>query len=366
MKTFSLNNVSADYAERIMQEMKSNMGYIVFFNKGSTPEACHRIFYRALRTEKPEYDNLGPYIRKLARTVMKERTRDIPYSEYNEDGEVAFVFTSLTETPDLYAFDRKNQIMSTLQELYLRFPNEFMEFKNLVPTAEPDDVAPTLKECKELKRAIFDLASEFDGSIVLHCIYEFMTDLCKEKAEAINSALEKTVQLKKPDIRWLEHLNRQKWLLDADGNAYGINPRTLQMDDYFNPEFCRFRLSQSTACRIWRVDCSGYYNMIENKVYVEDGVDNEYIHWCGKKYSLTTPSGTLYVGIDREKYMEIVRQELIMNILNSGIGTVIAVSPDNIYIKLTKATALSMIKIKTHTGKVFTLPVELQQVEYVK
>lgn len=366
MKTFSLNRMSSDYAERILAEIEANAGYIVFFNKGNVAEARHRIFARALRAEKPQYTELGPYIRKLARTVMLERTRDIPYAAYNEDGEVAFVFTSLTETPNMLAFESKEQVMSTLQELYLRCPEDFMLLHQLIPCAEAQDVGDigTVIKNKELKNSIFSLVAEHGGTVVFYSICEFLTNLLKDKAEVVNATLEKVIVLKKPDYRWLEHLSTKKWLLDANGVEHGINPRTLQMDGDFNPEFAKFRLSMGTSCRIWRIDCSDFYNMLENKVYVENGVDNEYIRWCGSKYSLTTPAGSMYIGIDRDKYMELVRQELVLNVLNSGIGTLIAVSPDNLYIKLTRATALSMLKIKAANDKVFTLPVELQQVEY--
>lgn len=364
MLSFSYNHITQDYAARVMDAIERNKGYIVTFNKGNVNEAKQRIFAAALKEEKRAYTNLDPYIKVLSRHVMKARSKDIPYAPYNEDGEVALVFTTLTETPKFDKFDDKAQIVGALEELYLRFPEDFTQIGELIPSVQRGDVGTTIKN-NELKTAIFNLMRSFDSALVLHSILEFLSNMAKEKAKLINerAGIVKEILLQ-PVIPVSEvkmALGDKKWVLDESGTPVGVLPTTMLMERDFNPEWHQLRLAVPTVCSIYAMDISAYLNAIEEKIYVEQGVDNEYIIWCGSKFRLTTPAGTPVIGRDRATYMDLVRRELVSSLVVSGVGTVIAAGPDTVYLKLTKASNITNLIFKTDKRS-FRCPLSVQKV----
>lgn len=363
MLSFSYNRTSQDYAARVLDAMKRNEGYIVMFNKGCVAEAKQRIFAAAMREENENYSNLDPYIKVLARHIMKSHSKDIPYAPYNEDGEVSLVFTGLIETPKFDKFDDKAQVMSALEELYLLYPEDFVQMGSLIPKAEKGDTGTIIKN-KDLKQAVLNLLHNFEGSTVLYCIIEFISKMAKEKAEVVNNreGINKEVPLvpkvSEKDVR--AYIGDKKWICDDAGNPVGINPCTLEMENDFNPEWHQFRLAVNTVCSIYALDISEYLNEIEEKVYVEQGVDNEYILWCGSRFKLTTPAGTSLMGRTREMFMTLVRRELITSLMQAGVGTVIAVGPETVYLRLTKASNISNLIFKSG-NKSFICPLKVQK-----
>lgn len=362
LRTFTLNLRSSTYAARLCTAIQENYGYISYFNRGDTPEAVQRIFYQALKAEKP-YDDLAPYVKKLARNVMKTRTKETPYATYNEDGEVSVAFVGLV-AEDTYNIGDKEHITALLDELYLSYPEDFMKLKELIPTVEQDgDVKPAVIKNPKLRDGIFRLMREFSGTAVFYTLLSFIKELEAEKRVVPAVQEYKMLNLIPMDINKKAWITDKKWVCDADGRQYGINPATMTMDDDYNVEFSKFRLAIPTSCGIWRMDCSEYYSDIENYIYAEQGADNKYILWCHNKYRLITPAGTPYIGMSREVFMDKVRQELLLSVVASGFGTVIAVSPDNIYIKMTRATACKEIRMKAASGTIYTFPLYVQSVE---
>lgn len=364
MRTFSYNSISEDYSLRVLQCMEKNKGYICYFNGKRTPEAYQQIYMTAMKAENRRYTDLTPYIKVLARNILKQKKREIPYSPFDEEGEVAFIFTPLTNTDDYCRDEDIERIDAILQELYLRNPEDFMMFKQLIPNTTPKDITPIKN--KEMAQVIQVLRREFDPGLVLNRIVTMLTDICKEKANVINAEGDRQIAFKQVDFTYADNLTTKKWLKDKAGNAIGINRDTLYMDNDFNPELSLFRLITPTSCTIWRLDMSDILSDIEEKIYVEQGVDTEYIRWCKGKYLLVTPTGRRLSGMSRDAYMEVVRREIILAVLYSGIGTIIALSPDNIYLKLTKATALVSLQLKTEAGKLYTLPMSVQDIAKTK
>lgn len=362
MRTFTLNLRSSTYAARLCAAIQENYGYISFFNKGDTPEAVQRIFYQALKSEKP-YDDLTPYIKKLARNVMKTRSKETPYSTFNEDGEVSVAFVGLV-AEDKYNVGDKEHITAVLDELYLSYPEDFMLLKALIPSTELDgDVKPTVIKNAKLRDAIFRLVHEFSGTAVFYTLISFMKELEAEKRVPLTMQEFKMLNLVPINLRNKAYITDKRWVRDANGRTYGINPATLAMEDDYNVEFSRFRLAIPTSCGIWRMDCNEYYSEIENYIYAEEGADNKYILWCHGKYRLETPAGTPCINMSREVFMDKVRQELLLSVITSNFGTVIAVSPDNIYIKMSSATACKEIRMKAANGTIYTFPLKEQIVE---
>lgn len=366
MRTLSINAISTDYAARVLKTMQDNYGYIVCFNGARSKEAFQQMFFLAMRSENRKYSDMTPYLKVLARNVLKPHNRDIPYAPYDEDGEVSFIFSDLKTEDDLSVeSEDRESINRVLQELYLRNPEDFMLLKEMIPCTDAVDVPVVIKN-DELKNAIAKLTRDFGGRLVFYCICDFLAERIKEHAKMVNAEGERVVDLSLANKAYLGRLSDRKWICDEEGNPCGINPYTLTMENDFNPEMHVFRLAVRTSCNIWKVDCYDYFSMLEEKISVEPGVDNEYIRWCGSTYLLISPAGRKLMGVSREQYIDVVRQELILAILAENIGTVVALGPDTIYLKLTKAAGFAKLKLKTPSGRTYALPLSVQPTKFVR
>lgn len=364
MKSFSFNTISTDYAAKVLRVLNENIGYVIWANGAQFREAYNRIFMAAMRSENRKYSDLTPYIKKLARTVMKTRVKEKPYALYDENGEIAYAFQGLIVNPETDIQENNiPRLLNRFRELYLMYPEDFGVLKEMLPSTEATEVKTKIKN-NPLRDSIYALMAEYDARQVFKALIAFFKELDNQTVPVKTAESTKIYSLKPANVANLKYLSDKKWVQDKYGNTYGINPSTLTMD--YNVELGKFRLAVPTSCNIWKMDCSEYYEDIENKIYAEQGVNNDYITWCGDKYRLTTPAGTRYLGIDRNKFMDIVRQELILSVLAAQLGTVVAVSPDNIYLRITKASATSFMRLRTISGKTFTFPLSVQPVTPAK
>lgn len=104
MRVFSLNNNTMDstYVLDVWQTIQENIGYFKKFNGANWEEAVHAALVRATGNKRDEYTELAPYIKKLARTELRQRNKDVPYSPVDdESGELARPFIKLAEGFDI-------------------------------------------------------------------------------------------------------------------------------------------------------------------------------------------------------------------------------------------------------------------------
>ncbi|MNW05715.1 hypothetical protein D3C71_2020020 [compost metagenome] len=61
--------------------------------------------------------------------------------------------------------------------------------------------------------------------------------------------------------------------------------------------------------------------------------------------------------MDRNKFLDQVRVELILNLMSNNVGTLIALSPDSLYIKPARNFTYDVLRLSLTTGKIIDLPV---------
>jgi len=81
------------------------------------------------------------------------------------------------------------------------------------------------------------------------------------------------------------------------------------------------------------------------------------VKWCGERYSLETPAGTVRVDQNRTTYMATVRIELLLNLISKGLKGLLATSQDSIYVRQVGSFRGSIYRVKTAQGKYIDLPV---------
>jgi len=367
--SFSLNDVSAtdSYALNVWRVINQNLGYFKKFNASRWEEAVHKTYIAALEHRDDSYGrNILPYIKKLARTILKEKQRESSYGVYTEEGEISPVYYSLRDYIDIDGMDGVDELKDYYKELYLMDPDSFMRLQLLFQYDEASEII-NLREVRlknnplsgEFKRLIAKYGADFTFR-VLYDFFQELPSLCavRETGET------KEIELREGNYLMLDKIPDTAIIQDSRGFYYYIdkNAMTMMRDtgssyEYVNPDYFKWDIIGSTVCDILKIDISEYMGTIYEEVFVDEGVHTKHIVWCGNKYKVITPGGVPYIGLDRHKFLTMVRIELILNLLANGIGSIVALSPDSIYIKSPRAFKFDKIRVRTKTGKIFDLPI---------
>lgn len=362
MITFSLNNVSGidNYSALVWSTINSNLGYFKKFNNDRWQEAVHKTYIYALEHQDQSYgDNILPYIKKLARTILSVKQVESSFGVFNDDGEIAPVFATLRDYIDTENLDGSVELKDAFKELYLMDSESFMKLKMLYVYNDVDDVED-MKAIRvrnpKLNEEFRKLVVKFGADYTFRALFEFFNELPKLCATRVTN-LTKELKLKNGNFSVIEKIPDTPLIVDARGNYHYIDKNTLTMTE--NPDYLKWDIIGTSLCDILKVDISSYMTYMYEEVYADQGVNTRHMEWCGNKYKLTTPGGESHIGLDQDKFLSIVRIELILNLMMNNIGSIVALSPDNVYIKPTRAFQFDKVRVKFTTGKVLDLPISI-------
>lgn len=359
MITFSLNDVSGSgtYAAKVWSAIQNNLGYFKSFNADRWEEAVQRTYMTALQHQDGSYSDITPYIKKLARTILKEKQNERAFGVYTDDGEISPVYYSLKDYINTDNLDGSGELIDTFKELYLLDPDAFMKLKTLFLYNDVTDIE-NLKNFKirspQFNNELRILVTKYGSDYTFRALYSFFGVLPSLIAER-KTGLTKEINLKQGDPRKADKIPDTPTIVDSRGNYHSIDKTTLTMSA--NPDYFKWDIIGSSMCDILKVDLSPFINYMYEEIFVEEGVSTKHIKWCGNKYRLTSPGGAAYIGLDLDKFISMVRIELLLNLVGNNLGSVVAVSTDSLYIKPTRAFQYDNIRIKTQTGKIIDLPI---------
>lgn len=361
MLTFSINRTAlADrYSMLVWQTINDNLGYFKAFNKERWEEAVHKTYETAVKGRDDRYEDIVPYIKKLARTVLKVKSLESAFDIMNEDGDISPVFATLRSFIDTDNVDVIKDIKDTYKELYLMDEESFLKLAVLFEYNDVSDV-PNLREIRiknpSLNDSMFALIRKHGVELTFGVLSEFFTELPALIAER-RTNLTKEVTIKQCNFAVLDKIPDTATIQDNHGVYHYIDKNTLSMAN--NPDYLKWDIvgTSSSTCDILKIDISSYIAYIYEETFVEQGVSTRTIKWCGDKYKVTTPAGEVYIGLDLEKFISICRIELIINLMMNNIGAVVAISPDNIYIKPLRTFQFDRIRLKFQSGRLMDLPI---------
>lgn len=361
MMTFSLNSVTGvdSYSAMVWDAINSNLGYFKSFNKDRWEEAVHRTYITALEHRDDSYGDVVPYIKKLARTILQIKQNESAYSVQTDDGEIAPIYYSLTDHIDTENLDGSAELVDTFKELYLLDTESFMKLKEMFKYNDVADIEN--KKAFKIRNARFGqefrkLVEKFGADFTFKVLYDFFRDL-PELCSTRQTGLIKDITLKVGNFDMLEKIPDTPLIVDQNNNYHYIDKNTLTMLP--NPDYFVWDVVGPTSCDILKVDISPLLNYLYEEVYTVQGLSTRHITWCGDKYRVTTPGGDSYIGLDREKFIQFVRVELILNLMMNNVGAIVAISPDNVYIKPTRAFQFDTIRLRFTYGKIIDLPISL-------
>lgn len=362
MITFSLNDVSGvdSYAALVWNTINANLGYFKKFNHDRWEEAVHKTYIAALEHRDQSYgDNILPYIKKLARTILKVKQSESAYGVYNEEGEISPIFATLRDYIDTDNLDGTEEIKDVFKELYLLDPESFMKLKMLFVYNDVDDVENI--EMLRIRNSKFNeefrkLLTKYGSDLTFRALYDFFVELPKLCAIR-ETGLTKEINLKAGNFSVVEKIPDTPLIQDMDGNYHYIDKTTLLTSK--NPDYFKWDIIGSSLCDILKIDISPFMDYMYEQVIVDEGVNTKHITWCGNKYKLVTPGGVTYIGLDQHKFLSIARIELVLNLMMNNVGSIIALSPDSVYIKPTRVFQFDKIRLRFTTGKIIDLPITI-------
>lgn len=359
MLAFSINNEDNDgYSTRVMNAINKNISYFKKFNP-NWEEAVQRTFIAAVDHRNNNYEDIEPYIKKLARTIMRTKEVETPHDVYDDSGEVSYVFTVLSNTINEDNLIDRSEITGVFKELYLLHQDDFLKLQNVFKYDDVTDITDLKNFVVKnafIKAEFSKLVKKFGGGLVFKVLYDFLKDLAQYTTTRSSSKI-RDIVLKESNYAMLSKLPDVPCIVGADGALHQIDKNSLGMN--INPDYIKWDVVFKTSCDVLKIDISPLMDYVYQEVFVEQGVNTRHIQWCGEKYKLTSPGGYVTLCVDRTKFIAIVRAELILNLLMNNINTVIALSPDSIFIKPNRALQLETLRLRMVTGKVLDLPVSI-------
>lgn len=357
MLTFSLNSSSLGdgYSRKVWEAILENERYFKKFNGVLYEEAMHKTFIFAIQHRKEGYSDLSPYIKKLARTILRVKEHELPYDVYNEDGEVSSTFSKMQDKIDETNLIELEEIKDIFREMYLIDRDEFMKLGSLFTENTSEDMLKqSVIKNPKLKNTLTQAYRLYGGNLIFNVLMSFFNDLAKTKS--IDEPKIKEITMKKGNFGVLDKIPSTPCIRTIkDNEPYGIDRNTLKME--INPDIVKWDTVSVTNCNIIKVDIEPLINYIYESIFVEQGVDTKHITWCDNMFRLTTPGGYSVIGMDRNKFISYVHTELIVNLLMNNINKIIAISDDSVYVKSTRVSNLETIRLKLYHGKIIDLPV---------
>lgn len=374
MVTFSLNTstVPTEYITEVWQTVRNLKSY---FKKNNPTVPLEAVMLQAYTTAIANYNedyrgsNLEPYIKKLARTVMRNRSsKEIAYPTVDEEsGEISYVFTAAVETTGFEVEKNvKQKIMDKLADLYLEYPETMMEIRPYILGLEKK-TKPLKEKNKVVYNELMAMCSllKEDNCTLFKLISEFYLDVDRQRKKGIqlNNTV-KSIQVKPVDYRDMVRISDEDTIVFTGkykGITAGIDKNTMQMTENLNVDLCKWE-PLNKRVGVLRYDISGLMEYLTENIYVEPGVNTAHIQWIKNKYKLTSFGGFTQLNGDMNKFLDYCQREIVMSFVHNNINNVIAVSGDYIYVQPARKTGYKTLRCEGYNGKVIEVPIDVHSV----
>ena len=282
--------------------------------------------------------------------------KELAFDTVNEDGEVSKVFSTLKDYNDTSGVVIE-EVQDKLKELYLHDEEEFKKLRQIIDK-EVDDSDNLIITNDIIKDGIKKLQANYGSVTVFNALYSFFKYLASTTDTLKTNTSIFDLTLKEANYSLLDKIPDIPCIVTNKDEKVFINKSTLSMK--IDPDLVKWDTIKPTSTNIMKIYLGNLLNYIYDQILVDQGVDTNHIRWCDNKYKLITPGGFVIVGMDRDKFMTLVRSEVIMNLLMANLNTIIALSYENIYIKPTRRINFSTLRLRLVTGKLIDLPVTVK------
>lgn len=375
MKVFSLNTVANDseYMAMVWACICENKQYFRKFNGPMAEEAMHRVLIRVCNNRDDRYTDLAPYIKKLARHEISQKTKDTTYSITDEEsGEVARPFIQLTESFDVIFPEQKEGLKNYFKDMYLLYPEEIMKLRPVFENTKLGIVDAKALQAdidEHVKAALWSEIRNFrnstgdDGARAAYAaITEFYDELARDNMKQTQTQGTRAIQCTPGDYRCVSRIPKEPMIrLTSGKNAgkdVGIDTRKrFQMSIPCNLDTESWTPNVKSKCDIVKIDISPLVNHLFDNIYVDEGVNTKHRFWLGNRYRLTTLGGHDVLNMDEDEFIDLCIEEFILNLVANNVNNIIGFTTDTIYVKPVRKINFNCIRCKLYDGKSFDLKV---------
>jgi hypothetical protein len=363
---------SSQSIAEIWKVICQNEGYFRQFNGAAYEEAMHLALARVASSRNYDYEDITPYIKTLARVELRQARKEIPCSIIDEEsGEVAKPYVGLLDNSmSAVNYDIVKRLKEQLTDFYLEYPEDM---EALRPVLENPTLELSKSKIKELKCKNVDLCNmitacrdRIGGDTVYVAITEFYNDLAKSKEIDNPREYTKDITLKAANFSAAAKFSKEPTILMRSGKyantPVGIKRETLEMDKPVNLDCEKWCIIAQSKCPVYKIDITPYMEYIDMNLPIdleEKQVDTKLIMWLGGRYRATTPGNDVHLNMEIDKFYELCRRELILNLVESGVNNIIGITPDTIYVKVTRKINYSNIRLHLFDNKIIQLSVSL-------
>ena len=372
MRVFSLNFNTTDfsYVSAVWSCIQENVRYFKKFNGAQYEEAMHLVLVRALRNKKTEYTDLTPYIKKLARTELKQKQRDVPLNYTDEEtGEVSKQFIGLAKGFSVMTGEQSERLKNVFRDMYLMHPDEIIALRPLfedIRVYTPESKAILAKVSDEVKDTLWSAISRINNSLEdggkasCKAIMEFYDEIARADEKQFRLSGTKNIVMTAPDYRCMSRIPVGDTIVITSGSHKGEQmgidtSKTLEMTSDVNLDLVSWLPISKTRCDVIKIDISEYINYLYDNIYVDKGVNTPHRKWLGNRYALTSPAGKDYLNEDEEVFISKCIEELILNLIANNVNNIIGFTSDSIYVRPIRKITYDTIRCKIFNNKFIDL-----------
>lgn len=373
MRLLSINKMcSSESIAEVWKLISENEGYFRQFNGAAYEEAMHLTLARVITSRKDEYADLTPYIKSLARVELKQNRKEVPCMIIDEEsGEVAKPYVGLLDdSMNSINYDVVAKLKEQLADFYLEFPEDM---EALRPLLEDPTAQFTKAEVKELKCKNASLCTmitacreQIGGDTLYLAITEFYSDLAKQKEKDRARDTVKDIYLKPANFNAASKFGDDPTVLICSGSMagkpVGIRRDTIQMSECVNLDCVKWCIVSPSKCPVYKIDISPYMEYLDMNLpldVLKRQVDTKLVSWLNGRYKVTTPGSDSHLNMPMDKFYELCRQELILNLVEAGVNNIIGITPDTLYVKVTRKINYSSLRLHLFGNKIIQLSVSL-------
>jgi len=374
MKVFSLNTkIDDEYVNKVWDCIVQNVRYIKKFNGADYEEAMHLILARITSNRNDKYKDLTPYVKKLARTEMRQRTYSKAYNLVDDEtGEIARPFLKLTDSFDILTDDRKEKLLNVFRDMYLLYPDDIMLLRTAFEKADisqQESKEINTKVDKHLRTVLWKAIQDFNVSVkdggryAYQIILEFYNEIAREQSKQLALEGTKYITLEVGDYRCASRFSTEPTIriVSDDKNhglEMGIDTRNgITMTHDVNIDLYQWVPISKTKCDIIKIDISALADYLYENVYVDKGVNTPHCRWAGDRYVLITPGGEEHLNLDPDLFIELCVEELLLNMTANSINNIIGFTPDSVYVRPVRKITYNTLRCKLYNGKNIDLSV---------
>lgn len=333
------NECDKYFMSELATTLDSLRTYYIKFNSYRVDEALARAYAHALRGYNPEVGSLKPYLKSLARDIMKMKEKDdIPKEEIEA---LAVDTERCVENEAIKGILFKDTTKLIIRELMLPFMEDFIKFGNLLDTSKGDSVVLKTYFPQNFKTVCISLLGKLNPKEFTESIKYLYNKYKEELMWFIEQDRFTVREYSEADYSYLETRTAKRiYIVDNKGIKIS-NP-----DKYTHKMYIKGAVGDKEVCKVRYIDLLNQMSLMASS-----SITNELTEVVDKTKIVRTCGGSLLqINTCQETIYKLLKEELITNILKASNCRIITVGEECVYLLQSKYSSEETLTLKGVIG----------------